>query len=191
MNSSSLGYYDNRYFEPARFKTVLPHNTLKDVTRADGFWAAKIMMTFSNSDIGAMVKAGRFSSPEDVNLLANRVAERRDLIGRYWFSITTPLDQFAWDGKVLRFEDLAVKYGFAPKENRVYQVEVLKRVRGRETLLGSVQVSEPVVDCSKWMAESSDIVVRIKAGNAKVSKKTAAVSVEIDAKGLQRISHAD
>lgn len=151
--SPAVGYLDNRYFNPERFKTELPHYAFKDLTRADGFWAAKIIMSFSNEDIEAMVKAGELSQSEDAEYLKKTLTERRDLIGRYWFEKSSPLDHFKLkDGVTLTFEDLAVKYGFAPKEGSVYKVKALRK-DGK--IFATLETHEPSVHLQNLLATTN------------------------------------
>ena len=96
--SPAVGYFDNRYFDPGKFKNQLPHYLFKDLTRADGFWAAKIVMSFSDDDIRAMVKAGKLTNPADADYIAKTLIERRDMIGRYWFLAADSLDEFELSG---------------------------------------------------------------------------------------------
>jgi len=87
--SPAVGYFDNRYFDAGKFKTQLPYFAFKDLSRADGFWAAKIIMSFTDDDIRSIVETGKYSDPEDAEEVANVLIERRDLIGKYWFDQPT------------------------------------------------------------------------------------------------------
>jgi hypothetical protein len=79
----------------------------------DGFWAAKQVMAFTEPEVRAMVKTADYTSEEGVNYLVKSLMQRREKIGRAYFQKVLPLDNFTVDGGRLRFEDLAVKYGFA------------------------------------------------------------------------------
>ena len=127
----SYGYFDNRYFDPGRFRTQLPYFPFKDLTRADGFWAAKIMMRFSDEDIKDLVSTGEFSDPETPRKLAETLIERRNLIARHWFKEANPLDEFDLSGDELRFEDLAVRYGFEPDGQSAYRMDAIGKKNGR------------------------------------------------------------
>ena len=61
-------------FDPARYKTEFPYEAFRVVTRADGFWAAKLLMSFSDGDIRAMVKAGQVETATvtESRILAHR-----------------------------------------------------------------------------------------------------------------------
>jgi len=73
--SPAVGNFDNRYFRPEKFKTQLPYYAFKDLTRADAFWAAKIIMTFTDEDIRAMVRAGELSDSKDADYIADVLSD--------------------------------------------------------------------------------------------------------------------
>ena len=131
----SIGYFDNRHFDPGKFKTLLPYYPFKDLSRADGFWAAKQIMAFTDDDIKAIVSTGDFSDDAARDHLVQTLIERRDLIGRYWFDQANPLDDFQLskngDSYELRFEDLAVRHGFESADNTRYQIDVIGK-KGRK-----------------------------------------------------------
>ncbi len=186
--SPAVGYFSNDLFDPAKFKDLLPYEAFRVITRADGFWAAKIMMSFSDEDIRAMVKAGKYSRPDDEDYIVKTLSERRDMIAKYWFSRVSPLDQFAFLGGVLSFKDLAVVYGFVPREGTVYRVEVSagnKKIADLETAGSEVKLQP------KWLSENSVIQLSIRALRSSSQKENPPVTVRLNAAGVQGIRHAD
>jgi hypothetical protein len=91
------------YYNPA-FANQLPD---------DGFWAAKQVMNFTEPEVRAMVKTAEYTSAEGAEYLVKSLMQRREKIGRRYFSEVLPLDNFTVEGSRVRFDDLAVKYGFA------------------------------------------------------------------------------
>lgn len=91
------------YYNPA-FANELPD---------DGFWAAKQVMSFTEPEVRALVKTAEYTSEAGVEYLIKSLMQRREKIGRAYFQRVLPLDSFSVEGGRLRFEDLAVKYGFA------------------------------------------------------------------------------
>ena len=125
-----LGYFDNFEFDPGEWKTQLSYQVFDRLTRSDAFWATKIIMSFSNEEIRTIVESANFSDPNNAQVLSEILAARRDIIGRYWFSRVTPLDQIRLfelgEGKYeIRFEDLQVKYGFAKEEDARYRYRLV------------------------------------------------------------------
>jgi hypothetical protein len=108
-----VGYFTNEFFDPAGYKTEFPYEAFRVVTRSDGFWEAKLLMSFSDEDIRAVVKAGEYGDSKDAETIAKTLIERRDIIARYWLARANPLHDFSFSGGRLTFKDLAIEHGFA------------------------------------------------------------------------------
>ena len=55
--SPSVGYFDSELFDPGDFAFIIPNPAFKRATELDGFWGAKLVMSFSDADIRAIVEA--------------------------------------------------------------------------------------------------------------------------------------
>jgi hypothetical protein len=108
----AVGNLDSESFEPEKWKTNYPNAAFLSRLPDDEFWAAKQVMAFTDEDIRTIVETGKFTDPRVVDYLTKTLAERRDKIGRAYFSKVTPIDHFRIDEGELQFEDLAVKYRF-------------------------------------------------------------------------------
>lgn len=124
-----LGRFEAEHFEPGSWKPDYPNPAFQNLTPQDGFWGAKIVMRFSDELIRAAVESAEFSDPRATDAMTRILIERRDRVGRHWFSQVNPLDAFAVQyvggdesAPWLRFEDLAVRHGFAAQ--RRYRVTV-------------------------------------------------------------------
>jgi hypothetical protein len=188
---SAIGYFDNRYFEPKKFKTQLPHYAFKDLTRADGFWAAKIIMSFTDEDIRAIVKAGQYSDSKDEDAIANLLIERRDIVGRYWFSQAAPLDSFDLKGGRLVFEDLAVKHGFEEAGQTAYHVEVFAGNKTRKKI-AAFESTEPSLTVDPgWFAGREKATLRIRVTRGTSEELSPYVRVELTQDSVTGIRHED
>jgi len=79
----------------------------------DLYWGAKLVMSFTDEEIRAIVNTGGYSDPRTTLLISEALIKRRDKIGRAFFSHVLPLDNFrVEDGRVV-FDDLMEVYGFA------------------------------------------------------------------------------
>lgn len=131
----AIGFFDNYHFNPGRWKTQLAYEAFERLTPADGFWAAKIIMMFSDEQIRALVSTGEYSAAEDSSLLSEILIARRDMIGRYWFDQVTPADQIelsriSGDAYEIRFSDLGMEHGFY--ETQVSQYQYWIGIEGRD-----------------------------------------------------------
>ncbi len=184
----AVGYFDNAYFDPGQFKPGLPNQAFKQLTRADGFWAAKIIMSFSDDDVKAMVKAGRYTNPEDAQTITKILTARRDLIGQYWFGMANPLDDFDYQSGVLTFKDLGTTYGFWNAKDTTYTAEIL----GQDSkVLGTLQAKEPSFDLKKQFSSSEGVTLRIRTERASKSLVSPTVLVKVGASGIQGITHEE
>jgi hypothetical protein len=107
-----VGNFESQSFDPDRWKPNYPVPAFLRRLPDDDFWAAKQVMAFSNDDIRAIVETARFTDSRATEYMIASLAQRRDAIGRTFFSKLLPLDYFRVDADQLAFDDLAVRYGF-------------------------------------------------------------------------------
>ena len=133
----SVGYFDNLYFYPEKWKPEIPLYAFDDLTLGDAFWAAKIIMKVKPEVLKGVIKSGDYSNPESEEYIYNTLIERQKLIGQYWFSMVTPLDEFEFSssggGKVqINFKDLEIFYELS-SENPSYRYRIVTRnKKGKE-----------------------------------------------------------
>lgn len=189
--SPAVGYFSNELFDPAKYKAQLPYEAFRLVTDADGFWAAKTMMRFSDEDIRAIVKAGQYSRQEDADYIAKTLIERRDRIAKYWFSKTNPLDEFDFSSGKLTFKDLAVEYGFEASQGVRYQITVFFSGDEQKEIV-KTEAATPEIDLQpERMTENKEILLKIQTSRPSSKILTPSVTVRLNASGVQEIRHAD
>lgn len=110
----AVGRIESNVFDPERWKPNYPNPAFLSRRPDDEYWAAKIILAFSDEDIRALVETGEYSDPRVVDYLVTTLAQRRDKIGRMYLSKVLPLDSFRVHNGELLFEDLAVRYKFRP-----------------------------------------------------------------------------
>ncbi len=125
MSYPELGYFENETFKANAWVPTYPNPAFERCVNRDGYWGAKIVMSFSDEDIAAMVSMGRYSNEKAGEELTRLLAERRDMIGRYWYARVNPLDHFAVRDGVLAFADLAVAGGLQQAESTSYRFQML------------------------------------------------------------------
>ncbi|MBN1567399.1 MAG: hypothetical protein JXA73_06105 [Acidobacteria bacterium] len=109
---SAVGRIESDAFELDRWKPNYPNPAFLRRRPDDEYWAAKIVMAFTNDDIRAVVETGQYSDPLFVDYLVSTLAQRRDKIGRACFANVLSLDNFGTRDGDLFFEDLSVTYNF-------------------------------------------------------------------------------
>ncbi len=136
----SVGYFESDTFEPGKWRQNYPLVAFENMGTADAYWAAKIVMAFSDEQIRAAVAAGDYSDAGAADYLARTLIARRDKTGRYGYEKTGALDNFRIGrtgtpaclpsaptacGPALIFDDLLVQAGFAEPRDREYRYRVL------------------------------------------------------------------
>ncbi len=110
----ALGRIESQVFDPERWNPNYPNPAFLNRRPDDEYWAAKIVLAFTDEDIRALVETGEYSDPRVVDYLTSTLAKRRDKIGRTYFAKVLPLDSFRIYNGELVFEDLAAQYKFRP-----------------------------------------------------------------------------
>jgi hypothetical protein len=136
------------YYNPA-FANMLPD---------DGYWAAKQVMTFTEPEVRALVKLAEYSSEKGVEYLVQSLMGRREKIGRTYFSMVLPLDNFSIENGRLKFDDLAVTYEFERSRTYQYAWAQFDNTTGTRTPIGAA--SDVIPSDSGAFS-----VVRIKSGD--------------------------
>jgi hypothetical protein len=106
----SVGYFSSRGFDPVSWKPNMPNPAFDNVTDRDGYWGAKLVMSFTDPQLFAAVEAGRYSDPQAARIILRTLQERRDMTGRAWFSRVSPLDDPRIEGDALVFDDLWIRH---------------------------------------------------------------------------------
>jgi hypothetical protein len=169
----SIGHYESKNFHPQKYKFIVPNPAFENMTNLDGYWGAKLVMSFTDEQLRAAVETGQYSDPEAAEYLLQTLIERRDIVGTYWFGRMAPLDNFelhnSSSGKQeLCFEDLAVETGLERSEGSQYRWELRTPagVSNKEENLGNstciplpVDQITPKRDINIW-----EISLRLKRG---------------------------
>ncbi len=126
MISPSTGYFESRLFNPGNYAFITPVPAFQRATNLDGFWGAKIVMSFTDEQIRAIVETGEYANKDDEEYIIKILIERRDKTGRHWYSKVNPLDNFrlsenSTNHYIIEFDDLAVKAGFETTPQTIYR----------------------------------------------------------------------
>ena len=143
----SIGLYESSMFDPFNFEFNIPIPAFENCTSRDGYWGAKLVMSFTDEQLEAAVAEGQYSDPEAAAYLVKILRERRDKTGRYWFGRINPIDDFELlkSGNTCRltFHDLSVDTGLEQAEGTRYRYCVLK---GGKDIIPQTVVETPVID---------------------------------------------
>jgi hypothetical protein len=121
----AIGAFSARPFDPRAWREAYPYWPFAEMDDSDAYWGAKLVMRFDRPLLEAIVGQGQLSDPEAARYLVDTLLARRDAIGRAFFDVVSPLDEFRLEPERLCMTDLAVRYGF----ERSSQVEWLSGSR--------------------------------------------------------------
>ncbi|MGD9546783.1 MAG: hypothetical protein AB7V45_04445 [Candidatus Krumholzibacteriia bacterium] len=128
-----VGLFDVETFEPEAWKPDLPHSAMANLDRRDGYWAAKLVSSFTNRQLELLVDRGGYQDPEAAAYLTATLAGRRDRIASYWFGRVAPLDFFRAEAGSVTFSDLGVERGYADPGTTTYRFRTGQASPDRET----------------------------------------------------------
>ncbi|MBD3239717.1 MAG: hypothetical protein GF331_03965 [Chitinivibrionales bacterium] len=117
LPSPAVGTWESRTFSPGEFRFGVPNLAFDNLTDDDGYWAAKVVMSFTDAQIDSIVATAQYANPADAAYVARILKERRDKIGRHYYDRVNPLEGFSLrdmgDGTLeVCFRDMAVEAGF-------------------------------------------------------------------------------
>jgi hypothetical protein len=78
----SVGIYSAKGFSPKSWKPNFPLAAFDNMTDADAIWAAKIIASFTDEQIGAAVDSAELTDKEAADYLKGQIIARRDIIER-------------------------------------------------------------------------------------------------------------
>lgn len=171
MPYPSLGYFENETFDAGSWVPTYPNPAFERCTPRDGYWGAKILLSFSDEDIATLVTTGQLTEPGAAQHLAAQLVERRDMIARYWFDRVNPVDHFRVDDDGLSFRDLAVEGGLVDAASTQYRLQTLT-AHGDDVGSGRT-VHDAHVDLDGLAAEAfHGVQIRTRRGDGPWSRAT-------------------
>ncbi len=130
-----------------RLLWVDPNPAFVRMTDRDAFWAAKILMRFSEEELLAIVQTGEYSDPDVESYFHEVLVERQQKSGRFYLGRINPLDDFVLSSEGLGWTNLGEHYGFASAgtEYEVFWSVYDNGVDDARTVGNPVRSSEPRV----------------------------------------------
>lgn len=133
----SIGRIDDQNYDPGKARTNYYIPAFMNMTNLDGYWGAKLVMSFSDEQLAAIVKEADYSNEAAARFLLEMLISRRDKTGRHWFSRTNPMDRFQlrrlpggnW---FIHFVDLGLFYGLWTGEKTRYRYDF--SVKGKKVI---------------------------------------------------------
>ncbi len=114
----SVGWFPAEQFDAGAFRTNRTVPTHVRMTARDAYWGAKLVTSFSDAQIAAVVGAAQLAAGEAA-YLEHALRVRRDLIGRRFLTAVTAVEAPAVvadagaAGTLVCFDDLVIARGYA------------------------------------------------------------------------------
>ncbi len=133
----SVGRFESALFDPSTWQPNYPVAALANHLPDDDYWAAKLVMAFTDEDIRTIIETAQYSDPRARDWIARCLIERRDKIGRFYFERVLPLDHFRLEGTHLKFEDLSIRHGFHPTREYSIKWSEFDNITGKHQFIAS------------------------------------------------------
>jgi hypothetical protein len=105
----AVGRFEAASFDPASWRPEYPNPAFDNMRADDAFWAARIVASFSDADIRAIVGKARYTDASATDYLTDTLIERRNRVMKTWLTAVNPLVDFALSpAGVLTFSNAAV-----------------------------------------------------------------------------------
>jgi hypothetical protein len=157
-----LGWFPAEEFDPDEYRSGRKIPAHRRMTDRDAYWGAKLVTSFSDEQIAAIVGQARLPASEQ-EYLTRTLRIRRDIIGRRYLRAVTAVEapRVAGGGQAVCFDDLAVARGYAAAGEVRYAVAIEDRA-GRRLGAFSVPATAPVTCVPVLAAGGSYRVVEVK-----------------------------
>ena len=121
----SLGFYPAETFDPDTYRTNRKVPSHMRRTEADLYWGAKLVTSFTDLQLAAIVAEAGLPEPEAAALL-HALRIRRDIIGKRYLRPLTAIENPTVEGhsRGVCFDDLVLARGYAQPEATRYAVVV-------------------------------------------------------------------
>ncbi|MCB2198126.1 hypothetical protein KQI63_01905 [bacterium] len=185
----SIGRYSNQGFHPDRFHSIFPNPAYDNMTLRDAYWGARLVASFSDHELEAIVQTGQYSNPDAEAYLVQQLVNRRDIICKYWFEKMPPMDHFTLHegegGKYrLTFDDLAVTLGLEESVGTDYLVSIGNQTDAGHIPDGDILDSNEFDLPEEWLAAGGGWVsLRMRRPNKRNWTQAVHLFVEVDDRG--------
>jgi hypothetical protein len=150
-NIPAVGAFEYELFDPERWISEYPNAAFSNMNLDDAFWAARQVMAFTEEEIRAIVRTGQYSERRAEDWVVCCLVERRDKIGRAYFSRVLPLDRFAVRYGRLDFQDLAALH-FGTEETYSVQWFTFDNGTGIQEAIEGADTFQIPASGSKYLA---------------------------------------
>ena len=78
--SSEIGNFTSDDFDAANWKPTFPSVTFDNMTETDAFWATRVILSFTEPELRAVIETGEYSDSRTVDYILKTLLERRQIV---------------------------------------------------------------------------------------------------------------
>lgn len=149
---TAVGRFTAKEFNPAKWTPEYPNPAFENRLPDDIFWAARQVVAFSDEEIRAVVRTGRYSDPAVEKYVADTIIARRNAIGRAYLARPLAIDSFALRNGRLEFNDLAAAHGYLKPQQYTYRWFAFDNDSEQRTELPGASTQELPGSSAKFLA---------------------------------------
>ena len=101
-----VGRFDSLHYDPLKWLQRYPYFPFDRVDAGDAFWAARIIMRFTDAQLRAAVEEGHYADPRAVDYLTRILGERARQTAAAYLELASPLEHFEVGATGVCFSDL-------------------------------------------------------------------------------------
>jgi len=102
-----VGRFEHVHYDALIWQDRYPYQPFDKTDEADGFWASKIILRFTEPQLRAAVEEGHYKDPAAVDYLVKELIQRQRKTAYQWFGLVSPLDHITVkDDGTMCFDDL-------------------------------------------------------------------------------------
>jgi hypothetical protein len=128
MISPAVGMFSADDFDPQRWKSSFPVMAFDNMTEADAYWATRIILSFSEPELRAIVETGQYTDAKNTDYVLRTLMERRAIVARHWLRKGDALAGFSiqpsGNGIEVKFRDVMVESNLAPGATTEYSYQI-------------------------------------------------------------------
>jgi hypothetical protein len=108
----SVGRFTAQHFDPVNWTPEYPNPAFDNRLPEDTFWAATQVMAFTDDEIRAVVKTGRYTDLAAERYVIDTILARRDAVGGAYLSKPLSIGDFQLKGRQVVWTDYGVQHGY-------------------------------------------------------------------------------
>jgi hypothetical protein len=89
--AKAVGRFEADFFDPLEWRPEYPNPAFDNMRADDAFWGARLVASFNDDIIRALVAKARYSEPGAADHIINTLLRRRDKVLRSWLTAVNPI----------------------------------------------------------------------------------------------------